>query len=38
VLKDHWGPVKRKEVELRRDADELLKAVQDYMDESEAVA
>ena len=33
VLKDHWGPVKRKEVELRRDADAMLKAVQAYMEE-----
>ena len=31
VLKDHWGPVKRKEVELRREADDLLKAVQAYV-------
>jgi hypothetical protein len=35
VLKDHWGPVKRKEVELRRDADDLLKAVQAYVDSFE---
>jgi hypothetical protein len=38
VLKDHWGPVKRKEVELRRDADDLLKAVQLYVDSIELVA
>jgi peptidoglycan hydrolase-like protein with peptidoglycan-binding domain len=38
VLKDHWGPVKRKEVELRRDADDLLKAVQLYVDSIEPTA
>jgi peptidoglycan hydrolase-like protein with peptidoglycan-binding domain len=35
VLKDHWGPVLRKEVELRKDADDLLKAVQLYVDSIE---
>ncbi len=28
VLKDHWGPVKRKELELKKEADVLLKEVQ----------
>jgi hypothetical protein len=35
VLKDHWGPVERREVELRKDADNLLKAVQIYVDSTE---
>jgi hypothetical protein len=38
VLKDHWGPVKRREVELRKDADDLLKAVQMYVDSIEPTA
>jgi len=38
VLKDHWGPVLRKEVELRKDADDLLKAVQAYVDSIEPAA
>jgi hypothetical protein len=38
VLKDHWGPVKRREVELRKDADDLLKAVQLYVDSIEPTA
>jgi peptidoglycan hydrolase-like protein with peptidoglycan-binding domain len=35
VLKDHWGPVLRKEVELKIEADEILKLIQDYVEESE---
>ena len=35
VLKDHWGPVKRKEVELRRDAADLLNAIKLYVDSIE---
>jgi hypothetical protein len=38
VLKDHWGPVLRKEVELRKDADDLLKAVQIYVDSTEILS
>jgi hypothetical protein len=38
VLKDHWGPVLRKEVELKIEADEILKLVQDYVEESEPEA
>jgi len=34
VLVPHWGPVKRKEVEIRRDAINLLKAVEAYVIES----
>ena len=28
----HWGPIRRKEVELKADADEMLKEVQDYLE------
>jgi hypothetical protein len=35
VLVPHWGPVLRKETELRKDADNMLKAVQAYLDETE---
>jgi peptidoglycan hydrolase-like protein with peptidoglycan-binding domain len=38
VLKDHWGPVLRKEVELRKEADDMLLTVQAYVDESEPSA
>lgn len=31
-LRQHWGPINRKEVELRQDADDMLKEVQDYID------
>jgi hypothetical protein len=37
-LCNHYGPVIRGEVELRRDADLMLKLVQDYVDESEPEA
>ena len=33
VLRQHWGPVNRKEVTLRREADEMLKAVQTLIEE-----
>jgi len=31
-LRNHWGPINRKEAELRRDADEMLRAVQEAVD------
>jgi hypothetical protein len=31
-LRQHWGPINRKEVELRQDADNMFKQVQDYID------
>jgi len=34
-LCNHYGPIVREEVELRADADEMFKAVQRYVDESE---
>jgi Putative peptidoglycan binding domain len=33
VLKDHWGPVKRKELELRTEADQLFHLIQRFIDE-----
>jgi hypothetical protein len=33
VLKDHWGPVKRKELELRTEADDLFRLIQRFVDE-----
>lgn len=33
-LCNHYGPIIRHEVELKREAEEMLQAVQDYMDES----
>jgi hypothetical protein len=30
--KDHWGPIKRKEVTIRKDADALLRSVQDLIE------
>ena len=35
--RQHFGPVNRAEVELKKDADNMLKIVQDYLDESEPV-
>lgn len=32
VLRQHWGPINRKEAELRREADELLKEVERIVD------
>jgi peptidoglycan hydrolase-like protein with peptidoglycan-binding domain len=32
-LRQHYGPINREEVELKTDADVMLKAVQDYVDE-----
>jgi uncharacterized protein (TIGR02594 family) len=37
-LCNHYGPIIRHETELKQDADVMFQAVQDYMDESEAVA
>ena len=37
-LRQHWGPINRREVELRADADEMLQAVQDYLSENAAEA
>jgi hypothetical protein len=37
-LCNHYGPIIRHETELKKDADVMFQAVQDYMDESEAVA
>jgi uncharacterized protein (TIGR02594 family) len=37
-LCNHYGPVIRHEVELKREADQMFKKVQDYMDGREAVA
>jgi len=34
-LCNHYGPINRHETELRREADEMFQAVQDYMDEVE---
>lgn len=31
-LRQHWGPINRYEVELKNSADEMFKAVQDYVD------
>lgn len=36
-LRSHWGPIGRREVEIKREADELLMAVQDLVEASEAV-
>src|SRR5262245_12756936 len=33
VLRQHWGPISRYEAELKTEADEMLKAIQDYVDE-----
>jgi Putative peptidoglycan binding domain len=33
VLKDHWGPIKRKEAELRAEADDLFRLIQRFIDE-----
>jgi hypothetical protein len=35
-LRQHYGPINREEVELKNDADVMLKAVQDYVDKEEA--
>jgi uncharacterized protein (TIGR02594 family) len=35
-LCNHYGPIIRHEAELKREADQMFKAVQDYMDRSEA--
>jgi hypothetical protein len=35
-LRQHYGPIAREEVELKTDADVMLKAVQDYVDKEEA--
>jgi hypothetical protein len=35
-LRQHYGPINREEVELKNDADVMLKAVQDYVDQEEA--
>jgi peptidoglycan hydrolase-like protein with peptidoglycan-binding domain len=35
VLKDHWGPIKRKEAELRTEADDLFRLIQRFLDEAE---
>ena len=32
-LKDHWGPIKRKEAELRPEADDLFRVIQRFLDE-----
>jgi peptidoglycan hydrolase-like protein with peptidoglycan-binding domain len=37
-LCNHYGPVVRHEIELKREADQMFKDVQDYMDGREAVA
>lgn len=37
-LCNHYGPIKRFEVELRKEADQMFKAVQDYVDAVELVA
>jgi hypothetical protein len=37
-LRQHWGPLNRNEVELREDADELLKQVQAVVNKTEEVA
>jgi hypothetical protein len=34
VLKDHWGPIKRKEAELRPEADDLFRLIQRLIDET----
>jgi hypothetical protein len=35
---DHYGPIKRYEAELRQESDEMLKQVQDYVDQIEMVS
>jgi Putative peptidoglycan binding domain len=35
ALRQHWGPINRKEVELRREADDMLKAVEKFAAEIE---
>jgi hypothetical protein len=37
-LRQHWGPLNRKEAELRKEADEMLKEVQYYIYESAEIA
>jgi uncharacterized protein (TIGR02594 family) len=37
-LRKHYGPINNHAAEVKREADEMFKAVQDYMDQSEAVA
>jgi hypothetical protein len=37
-LRQHWGPINRREVELRPEADEMFQAVQDYLSENSAEA
>jgi hypothetical protein len=34
-LRQHWGPINRKEAELRKEADDMFLAVQRYIDETE---
>jgi hypothetical protein len=33
VLKDHWGPIKRREVSIRTEADDLFRLIQRFVDE-----
>lgn len=33
VLKDHWGPIKRKEAEIRTEADDLYRLIQRFIDQ-----
>jgi len=37
-LANHYGPIIRMETELRKDADRMFKAIQDYVDEIEPEA
>jgi len=37
-LCNHYGPINRHEVELKKDADEMFKAVQDYIDSQEVIS
>jgi hypothetical protein len=37
-IRKHWGPINRKEVTLRREADDMFRQVQAYVDQTEAVA
>lgn len=37
-LANHYGPIIRRETELRKDADRMFRAVQDYIDAAESVA
>jgi hypothetical protein len=33
-LRQHWGPLNRKEAELRKEADDMLMKVQNYLSEA----